>query len=81
MHTQRSITCWALAGKYTWIWIMISRNSCNTALKKLINEDFLELKSHKVKDKITEEAKHPKRLNIKQLTEGFSTDQYELPWL
>jgi hypothetical protein len=26
-------TSWALAGNYTWIWIMIPRNSCNTTLR------------------------------------------------
>jgi hypothetical protein len=50
----------------------------------LITEDILELKSRKVKDKVTKEAQEagqPKRFNIKQLAQGFSTDEYELPWL
>lgn len=52
--------------------------------QKLITEDLLELKLHTVEGKVTEEAqeaKHPKSFNIKQLTQGFSMDQYELPLL
>lgn len=52
--------------------------------QKLVTEDILELKSHKVENKVTEEAQgagQPKRFNIKQLAEGFSIDEYELPWL
>ena len=52
--------------------------------QKLITEDILELKSLKLEDKVTEEAQEPaqpKRFHIKQLAEGFSMDDYELPWL
>jgi hypothetical protein len=49
---------------------------------KLITEDILELKSHKVEDKVAEEAeevRQPERFNIKQLAEGLSINEYELP--
>ena len=52
--------------------------------QKLITEDILELKSLKLEDKVTQEAQEagqPKRFHIKQLAEGFSMDEYELPWL
>jgi hypothetical protein len=39
------------------------------------------MKSHKVEDKVTWEAGQPKRFNIKQMAEGFSMDEYELPWM
>jgi hypothetical protein len=46
--------------------------------QKLSTEDILELKSHKVEDKVTEEAVQPKRFNIQQLAKGFSIHEYEL---
>jgi len=51
--------------------------------KKLITEDILQLKSHKVED-VTEEAQEagqPKRFSIKQKAEGFRMDKYKLSWL
>jgi hypothetical protein len=44
----------------------------------LLIEDFLQLKSHKVKDDVTEKEEddqQPKRFNTKHLAEGFTMDE------
>jgi len=85
MHMQWTITSWAKAENYTWIWITVSRNSCNTALRSWslkISYSWSHTRWRTRSLRRHRRLGNPKGFtSSKQLAEGFSMDEYELPWL